>query len=213
MLQLVEQGGPFVWVLGVLAFASMFLVLERIFFFQKVKINVGDLLLGLANHVRNGAFAEALHEAARAPGPTARVAHAVLMRKDLPRRDLRDVAQEAGQLEVPRMERNLRALYAIALISPLIGILGTVSGLLMTFMGMSEDKGVYAASEMSRGVYQALVTSGLGLAIAIPSYLFYLFFYGRVKRMVHRIERTGIEMINIICDARDQKADGGSRKN
>jgi len=203
MLQLVEQGGAFVWVLAVLAFASMFLVLERIFFFQKVKINVGDLLLGLANHVRKGAFAEALHEAARAPGPTARVAHAVLMRKNLPRRDLRDVAQEAGQLEVPRMERNLRALYGIALIAPLIGILGTVSGLLMTFMEMSQDKGVSSASEMSRGVYQALVTSGLGLAIAIPAYLFYLFFYGRVKRMVHRIERTGIEMVNIICDARE----------
>ena len=110
MLQLVEQGGPFVWVLGLLAFVSMFIVLERIFFFQKVKINVGDLLLGLANHVRKGAFAEALHEAARAPGPTARVAHAILMRKNLPRRDLRDIAQEAVQLEVPVLARDLRAI-------------------------------------------------------------------------------------------------------
>ena len=63
MIQLVDQGGPFVWVLAVLAFASMFFVMERIFFFQKVRINVGDLLLGLANHVRKGAYAEALHEA------------------------------------------------------------------------------------------------------------------------------------------------------
>lgn len=204
MLLLVEQGGPFVWVLAVLAFVSMFLVLERIFFFQKVKINVGDLLLGLANHVRKGAFAEALHEASRAPGPTARVAQAVLMRKNLPRRDLRDVAQEAGQLEVPRMERNLRALYGIALVAPLVGMLGTVSGLVTTFVEMSQDKGFSSTVDMSRGVYEALVTSGLGLAIAVPVYLFYLFFYGRVKRMAHRIERTGIEMVNIICDAREQ---------
>ena len=192
------------WVLAVLAFVSMFFVLERIFFFQKVRINVGDLLLGLANHVRKGAFAEALHEAARAPGPTARVAHAVLMRKNLPRRDLRDVAQEAGQLEVPRMEKNLRALYGIALVAPLVGMLGTVSGLIMTFMEMSQENGFSSSTEMSRGVYEALVTSGLGLAIAVPAYLFYLFFYGRVRRMAHRIERTGIEMVNIICDARDQ---------
>ncbi|MBT8036026.1 MAG: MotA/TolQ/ExbB proton channel family protein [Verrucomicrobiae bacterium] len=204
MLQLVEQGGPFVWVLGLLAFVSMLIVLERVFFFQKIRINVGDLLLGLANHVRKGAFAEALHEAARAPGPTARVAHAILMRKNLPRRDLRDVAQEAGQLEVPRMERNLRALYGIALIAPLVGMLGTVSGLVKTFMAVSEDKGFASPAEMSGGVYESLVTTGLGLAIAVPVYLFYLFFYGRVKRMVHRIERTGIEMVNIIGDARDQ---------
>jgi len=204
MLQLVEQGGPFVWVLGVLAFVSMLLVVERIFFFQKVRVNVGDLLLGLANHVRKGAFAEAIHEAARAPGPAARVAHAVLLRKSLPRRDLRDVAQESGQLEVPRMERNLRALYGIALIAPLVGMLGTVNGLVGTFMSMNQDKAFSSPAAMSGGVYESLVTTGLGLAVAIPVYLFYLFFYGRVKRMVHRIERAGIEMVNIICDAREQ---------
>lgn len=204
MLQFIEQGGPFAYALALLAFVSLLLIFERIFFFQRVKISVGDLLLGLANHVRKGAFAEALHEAARAPGPTARVAHAILMRKNLPRRDLRDVAKEAGQLEVPRMERNLRALYGIALIAPLVGMLGTVSGLTKTFMEMNKEKGFASAAEMSGGVYESLLTTALGLSIAIPVYLFYLFFYGRVKRMVHRIERTGVEMVNIICDAREQ---------
>ena len=204
MLQFIGQGGPFAYALALLAFVSLLLIFERIFFFQRVKISVGDLLLGLANHVRKGAFAEALHEAARAPGPTARVAHAILMRKNLPRRDLRDVAQEAGQLEVPRMERNLRALYGIALIAPLVGMLGTVSGLTKTFMEMNKEKGFASAAEMSGGVYESLLTTALGLSIAIPVYLFYLFFYGRVKRMVHRIERTGVEMVNIICDAREQ---------
>ena len=204
MLQFIGQGGPFAYALALLAFVSLLLIFERIFFFQRVKISVGDLWLGLANHVRKGAFAEALHEAARAPGPTARVAHAILMRKNLPRRDLRDVAKEAGQLEVPRMERNLRALYGIALIAPLVGMLGTVSGLTKTFMEMNKEKGFASAAEMSGGVYESLLTTALGLSIAIPVYLFYLFFYGRVKRMVHRIERTGVEMVNIICDAREQ---------
>ena len=204
MLQFIGQGGPFAYALALLAFVSLLLIFERIFFFQRVKISVGDLLLGLANHVRKGAFAEAVHEAARAPGPTARVAHAILMRKNLPRRDLRDVAQEAGQLEVPRMERNLRALYGIALIAPLVGMLGTVSGLTKTFMEMNKEKGFASAAEVSGGVYESLLTTALGLSIAIPVYLFYLFFYGRVKRMVHRIERTGVEMVNIICDAREQ---------
>ena len=204
MLQFIEQGGPFAYVLALLAFVSLLLIFERIFFFQRVKISVGDLLLGLANHVRKGAFAEALHEAARAPGPTARVAHAILMRKNLPRQDLRDVAKEAGQLEVPRMERNLRALYGIALVAPLVGMLGTVTGLTKTFVEVNKEKGFASAAEMSGGVYESLVTTALGLSIAIPVYLFYLFFYGRVKRMVHRIERTGVEMVNIICDAREQ---------
>lgn len=204
MFQLIDQGGPFVYALALLAFFAMLIIVERIFFFQRVRISVGDLLLGLANHVRKGAFAEAQHEAARAPGPTARVVHAVLTRKNLPRRDLRDVAQEAGQLEVPRLERNLRALYGIALLAPLVGMLGTVSGLVKTFMAVSQEKGFAAPADMSAGVYESLITTAIGLAIAVPVYLFYLFFYGRVKRMVHRIERAGIEMVNIICDAREQ---------
>lgn len=71
-------------------------------------------------------------------------------------------------------------------------------------MAVSQEKGFASPAEMSGGVYESLVTTGLGLAIAVPVYLFYLFFYGRVKRMVHRIERAGIEMVNIICDAREQ---------
>ena len=102
------------------------------------------------------------------------------------------------------MERNLRAIYGIALVAPLVGMLGTVSGLVKTFMAVSQEKGFASPAEMSGGVYESLVTTGLGLAIAVPVYLFYLFFYGRVKRMVHRIERAGIEMVNIICDAREQ---------
>lgn len=204
MLQLVEQGGPFVYVLGVLTLVSMLLVFERMFFFQKIQTNASDLLMGLANHVRKGAFAEALHEAARTPGPVARVAHSVLLRKNLDRKDLRDIAQEAGQLEVPALEKYLRGLYGVALVAPLVGMLGTVSGLVNTFMAMSQDKGFASPTEMSEGVYQSLVTTGLGLGVAIPVYLFYLFFYGRVKRMVHRMERVGIEVINLVCDAREQ---------
>ncbi|MBK1792830.1 MotA/TolQ/ExbB proton channel family protein [Persicirhabdus sediminis] len=204
MIELLQQGGPFVMVLAALAFVAVFLIFERIFFFQRVRINVGDLLLGLANHVRNKAYAEALHEASRAPGPVARVCHAVLMRRQVPRSDLRDIAQEAGQMEVPILERNLRPLYSIAMVAPLIGMLGTISGLTETFMLQSMDDGFASSSEMNMGIYKSLITSAIGLTIAVPAYLFYIYFYSKVKRMAHSIERGGIEMINIICDARDQ---------
>ncbi len=116
---LIEQGGPLVWVLLGLAFIGSVCVVERMFFFHRARINVGDLLVGLAHHVRRRSFAEALHEAARAPGPVARVAHAALLRYYLSRADLRDVVQEAGQLEVPRIEKNIRAILGVALLAPL----------------------------------------------------------------------------------------------
>ncbi len=202
---LLERGGPIIWLQLALAFFGAVFVIERLFFFHRARINVGDLLVGFSNHVRRKAYAEALHEAARAPGPVARVAHAVLLRHHLDRRDLRDVAQEAGQLEVPRIEKNLRAILAISLLAPLVGMLGTVLGLTDLFQGLREQSEGAISVDLSEGVFQALVSTAFGLIVAIPAYLFYVYFHARAKRLFHRIERTGIEMVNIVCDARSEE--------
>jgi len=202
---LVEQGGPLVWVLMALAFVGTVAVIERLFFFHRVRINVGDLLVGLAHHVRRRSFAEALHEAARAPGPVGRVAHAALLRYYLERTDLRDVTREAAQLEVPRIEKNIRVILGTALLAPLVGMLGTLLGMLDTFQRVSEQGGFTGPAELSAGVFSALITSVIGLTVAVPLYLFYLYFLGRAKRLVHRLERAGIEMVHMIADAREEE--------
>lgn len=207
MWDLITQGGSLVYVLLVLSFVAVVIVLERILFFQRNRVHVGNLILGLANHVRKKAYGEALHEAARAPGPVARVAHATLMRHHLPRTDLRDIAREAGQLEVPRIERNLRGLYTVSLIAPLVGMMGTVLGLIETFNGMQESAGFSSTKMINDGVHECLITTALGLMVAVPAYLFYMYFLGRANRMVHRIERAGIEMVNVVCDAREATSD------
>lgn len=204
MAELIKQGGPVVWVLLALAFLGCYFVLERLIFFQRSRVNVGDLLIGLASHLRRKAFAEAMHEASRVSAPTARVCHAVLMRHSLPRRDLAAIAQEAGQLEVPRIENNLRAILGIATLAPLAGMLGTVLGLTQTFMEFSQQDGITSNSDLSEGVFQALITTALGLAIALPLYVFYLYFHGTARRLLHRIERTGIEIVNLVHDARGE---------
>ncbi|MDH4443710.1 MAG: MotA/TolQ/ExbB proton channel family protein [Akkermansiaceae bacterium] len=202
---LIEQGGPLTWLLLGLAFIGTVCVVDRLFFFHRARINVGDLLVGLSQHIRRRAFAEALHEAARAPGPVARVAHAALLRYYLPRTELRDVTQEAGQLEVPRIENNIRAILGVALLAPLVGMLGTLLGMLETFQKVSQQGGFTSPAELSAGVFAALITSVMGLAVATPLYLFYLYFLGRAKRLVHRLERVGIEMVNLIADAREEE--------
>lgn len=202
---LIELGGPLVWVLLGLAFVGAVCVVERLFFFHRARINVGDLLVGLAHHIQRRSFAEALHEAARAPGPVARVAHAALLRYYLDRSDLRDVVQEAGQLEVPWIEKNIRVILGVALLAPLVGMLGTMVGMLETFQKVSEQGGFTGSTELSAGVFTALITSVIGLTVATPLYLFYLYFMGRAKRLVHRIERAGIEMVHLIADAREEE--------
>ena len=88
----------------------------------------GEFLKGLSNLIRCRNFAEGLHESAGTPGPVARVIHAAIIRHDAPRRELRDIVQEAAQLEVPKLERFLPVLATIAFLTPLLGLLGTVAG-------------------------------------------------------------------------------------
>lgn len=203
---MIERGGPLVWALLGLAFIGSVCIVERLFYFHRARINISQLLVGLSAHVKRRAFAEALHEAARAPGPVARVAHATLLRHHLTRSELRDVAQEAGQLEVPTIEKNIRVILAVSLLAPLVGMLGTMLGMLDTFQKVGEQGGFSSTVELTTGIYTALITSVIGLTVAVPMYLFYLYFVGRAKRLVSRIERAGIEMVHLIADAREQDA-------
>ena len=180
-----EAGGIILWLQVVLGFVGLLVMVERMVFFQHARSKVADLLLGITNHVRKKAYAEALHEASRARGPEARVIHSVLMRHHLDRTNLREIAQEAGQLEVPRIERYLRVLLGVAMLAPMLGMFGTVLGLIAS------------------GMFQSLVSTAVGLALAIPSYLVYLYLYGKAQRMLHRLERAGIETVNIVCDSRE----------
>ena len=185
-------------------FLAVVYVIERLLYFHGVRVNAADFLLGIANHVRRKAFAEAIHEAGRAPGPVGRVAHSVLIRHHLPRTDLREIAEEAVCLEVPRIEKNMRALLGIALIAPLLGLLGTVLGLIDVFMEIHGQAGVMTYSGLAEGIFEALVTTAAGLCIATGAYIFYLSMIGKGKRLMYRLERTGIEVVNLIVDARAQ---------
>ena len=146
-------------------------------------------------------YVEALTVSAGTPGPVARVLKAVLTRHDAPRDELKAIVQEAGQLEVPRLERHLAVLVAIAYIAPLIGLLGTVLGLGKAFQPVAQD-GFATATDLSRGIYSSLITSAAGIAVAIPAYVLYAWLASSVRHFMHDMERAGIEIVNMIMQSR-----------
>ena len=204
MTELLDYGGPVLWMQAGLGFLAIVFVVERLLYFHGVRINAADFLAGVANHVRRKAYVEAIHEASRVPGPVARVTHSVLVRHHMPRSDLREIADEAICLEVPRIEKNMRALLGVAFLAPLAGLLGTVLGLLDVFMEIHGQGGEVTHASLAKGIFEALVTTAVGLTIATGAYIFYLTMLGKAKRLVNRLERTGIEVVNLIIDARGQ---------
>jgi biopolymer transport protein ExbB len=190
------------WVLLGCSIFAVAIFFERSFFFHRSTTSVHHLLKGLANLIKNKNYAEALHEAAGSPGPVARVIHAAIIRHSASRADLKEVVQEAGQLEVPRLERYLPVLLSIAFVAPLIGLLGTVVGLIETFERVTQASTVTPLM-LGEGVNQSLITTASGLAVAIPAYLMYAYLAARSRSLLHDMERGGIEIVNLIIDSRE----------
>lgn len=186
------------WFLLIGSIIAVGVFFERLMYLHKASISVSDLLRGLANILRKENYAEALQECASTPGPVARVAHALILHHGAPRSELRDIAQEAGQLEVPKLERNLALLTTIAYVSPLLGLLGTLLGLLTTFQEIAAQSGYATATDIADGVYASLLSSAVSLGVAIPAFVAVSYLSARINTIIHDMERVGIEILSIL---------------
>ena len=198
MIDFMQKGGPLMWVLLACSVFAVAIFARKMLHFHRISLNVSEFLLGLSVSIRNGNIAEALHEAAGPPGPVARVIHTALAHHDSPRAELREIVREAAQIEVPRLERNLAVLATIAYVAPLIGMLGTVAGLIETFVGMSSTGGYTTATDLSAGIYTSLLTTAAGLMVAVPSYVGFSYLNAWVTTFMHDMERAGIEIVNLL---------------
>ncbi len=203
MIEMISKGGPLMWLLLACSILVLGIFAERLFLFHRSSINVGEFLQGLANLIQKRNYAEALHECAGTPGPVAMVIHSAVIRHEAKRSELKDIVQESGQLEVPKLERYLSVMMTIVYIAPLIGLLGTVIGLVDTFVVFNAMSGQATIANLSKGVYQSLITSAAGLAVAIPAFILYSYLRTYAKTLMHDMERGGIEIVNIIEDARN----------
>jgi len=206
MIDYIQKGGLLMWPILACSVIAIAVFAERLLYLHRASIHVGEFLQGLANLLQRRNFAEALRESAGTPGPVARVIHAAIIRHDAPRNELREIVQEAGQLEVPKLERFLGVLAAVAYVAPLLGLLGTVTGMIDAFGTLSANGGYATVTELSNGVYKSLLTTAAGLVVATPTFIAYSYLSSRVNALMHEMERAGIEVVHMLSD-REPKGD------
>ena len=194
--------GPILWLIVFFAVLALAVIAERLFYFHRVNINSGDFLRGLSALLRSGQYDEALHEARQLPGPMARVVEAVLTRPKLARSELREIALEAAELEVFRVDRNIRTLLVCATVMPLLGLLGTILALMDFYEQPGIIDGGAALPQIAYALRRALLISATGITLAIPAYIFYMYLASRARKIINSVERAGLECVHLICDAR-----------
>lgn len=197
-LALFEQGGPIMWLLLLMSIVAVVLFMERTLFLHRGQIRSTEFVSGIKNILRKRRLVEALTLCEETPGPVANVVKAGLLHYEDDEAAMRFAIQEAALVEIPMLERRIGSIAAIAQAAPLLGLLGTVLGMIATF-GLIQAEGPYVdASLMSGGMWEALLTTAAGLAIAVPAHLAHHFLSGRVRALVNDMEWVGNEIMQFL---------------
>ena len=204
-LSILEKGGPIMWVLLLMSLISFIIFIERVLFLHRGQIRSSEFVTGIKNIVRKQRLVEALTLCEETPGPVPSLVKASLLHFGEQEEKIRYEIQEAALVEIPVLEKRLGTLVAMAKSAPLVGLLGTVLGLAQTFYKMEQGGNYSAAIVLSNGMWQSLITTACGLAIAVLTYLGFHFLHGRVRALVRDMEWSGNEMLKfIVSDLRDE---------
>src|ERR1043165_8312565 len=195
---LLEHGGLMAWLLLFMSAVVIVVFVERLLHYHRAQINSAEFLNGVRNVLKRDNVVEALLICEATPGPVARLVKTAVLNRDRGREGVRDALEEAGLLEVPRLEDKLNLLATIAQIAPLMGLLGTV----MKFMSMFRElqlSGAFATPNLLAGaIWGALICMAAGLAVAIPTYAGYNYLVNRVNSIVLDMEKASTEILNIV---------------
>jgi biopolymer transport protein ExbB len=193
------------WPLLLCSIASVTFIIERLFTLMRSRSKIGteQFMASVTDSLRNDNIMEAVSTCEEAGGPLANVLKAGLLRysqaqieeRQITKEEIQEAIQEAGLLEIPELERNLQVLATVAVVSPLFGLLGTVTGMIRSFTTIALE-GTGDPQALAGGISEALLTTAGGLTIAIPTLIFHQIFDSWVNRFVLEIEQVSTEIVN-----------------
>ncbi len=192
-----KGGGILMLFLGIASIIAMTIVIERLWVFKNLTEYITNLSMRIKRLVSKGSYKEALKFCEDNPGPLAVLFNEIIIYKYLPLTELKERIQDRGRSITPNILKNISVLGTIANITPLIGLLGTVTGMIRAFFSISEG-GVGNPDLLASGIAEALITTATGLAIGIPAVIIYNFMVGYSKEILLSLEMNSIELIDII---------------
>jgi biopolymer transport protein ExbB len=200
LFSLMQRGGPLMAILFVCSVVAFGVFMERMLYYKRCRLNVSEFLAGVLALVRRQSYNEAIQRCEEGHGPVVYVVRTAIYKRHLPAAELREIVREIAQLEIPHLEANVSLLGTIGYVAPLLGLLGTVTGMIEAFVQINRTSGTASVGELSHGIYTALITTAAGLVVAIPCYLAHNFLVAQVHGLIADMERAGIETIHTLTD-------------
>jgi len=195
MVGWINSGGAVMWLILVCGFIALVIFLERFFHLHRAQIKIDDFLNGITINLTRGNDLEAISICDQTPGPAAYIVHTALLHRDDSKDELVKAVQQAGIREIPRLERHMNLLITLAQVLPMLGLLGTVLGLLSILTALQAGSPLAEIGTLTGGLWKALLTTAAGLITGIPAYAGYHFLISRVESIALDMEQTAGEII------------------
>ena len=201
LVELFSLGGFVLPILILAAIIALAIIGNRFWVLQRARIVPAGLVEQVADLVEGGKLPQAVKRLYENDTPVARILLVALQQIGQPRDAIKELVEDAGRHEMAHLDRYLNFLGSIAGVAPLLGLLGTVFGIMHAFaaigaVGMGDPKA------LAGGIAEALITTAAGLIVAIPSLLFYRYFRGRVEALVLATEKDVLKLVNLLAGAK-----------
>lgn len=197
-VNIIIQGGILMWPIMMCSVIGLAIIIERIFVLRRADIDTREFMDVMRQVLRQNRIREAVEICDETEAPVARILKAGILKHDRSKEDIREAIEEAGRFEIPRLERHLSALATCSTIAPLLGLLGTVQGMIKAFSQIQNKRGQVNPSDLAEGIGNALITTAAGLTVAIPILVVHNYFITRVDNMVLEMELSSSELIELL---------------
>ena len=201
-LSIVLSGGWLMLPIVICSIIVLAVAIERYLAYNKLKINIPKFIMSIRHPLNAGNVLDAINECTVSKGPVAAVIKAGLQKFKFGRESVKEAMETAGNAEVYHLEKNLSVLATLAGITPLIGFLGTVTGMIKAFMKIQQLSGNVNADVLAGGIWEALITTVAGLMVAIPMFVIYNYLVSGVNNFVLDMERSATELVNFLSEGK-----------
>ncbi len=198
MWTIIQKGGIVMYPILLCSVLSVAIFLERLWSLRESKIIPKKFIKEIEDFIRMQKYNEALTLCSSSNSSIARIIYAGLKKVGKSKEEIKDAITEQGKQEAMELERFLTTLGTISGISPLLGLLGTVTGMIKTFNVLALSKQLGDPSLLSAGISEALITTAAGLIVAIPSFIFYKYFTSKVDKLVVKMEGISMRFVELL---------------
>jgi len=206
MWDLIQKGGPMMYLIMLSSVLAFGVVIERVYHLSRARIDADKFMDDIMNVLKRNKIIEAIELCNVTPGPIAHIVKAGILKHDRSKHEIKEAIEEAGQLEVPRLEKHLPVLATVAHVAPLLGLLGTVTGMIKAFQVIQQKASSMIPvnpGDLAGGIWEALLATLAGLSVAIPTYVAYNYLVSQVDNLVYDMERSATDLTNLLSSRRD----------